>query len=74
MIRVTEEQALTCHKPSQVLPVPVPISQRIYRLYSDRRGHTDDKFVVLERSSADIHQGPAHAFGGGKGFLDFKSV
>jgi hypothetical protein len=68
--RATEEQVLTCHKPSQVLQVLVPISPRIFHLYSDRRVRTDDKFAVPERSSVDTHQDPIHVFGGGKGFLD----
>lgn len=58
----------TSHRPSQVLPVLVPISQRIFHLYSDRRARTDDRFAVPERSSVDTHQGPTHAFDGGKGF------
>lgn len=68
-IRVIKE-ALTYHKRSQVLPVLAPISLRIYHLYNDRRVRIDGKFVVPERSSADIHQGLKRVFGGGKGFLD----
>lgn len=58
----------TCHKPFQVPQVPAPISQRIFRPYSDRRAHTDDKFVAPAHSLGGNHQGPTHGFGGEKGF------
>lgn len=57
----------TCHKPFQVPPALVPISQHIFHPYNDRQGRTGGKSVVLERSSVDTHRAPTRGFGGEKG-------